>query len=148
MTCVYCGRKTKLKAFCSTACQFKHHEQKVGKIYGQLPKIVEAEVPIRKTITVPEAKKWPPNIFCKVYKTNKSWCARLQIGRKISKRTWGGTKYGEDTARLAATLQRALWLIECGQLRVEDGDPFAFMSFEDTHKDPIRVRNSYAGEME
>jgi hypothetical protein len=62
-----------------------------------------------------------------------SWyVATITIKRKTQARRWSINKHGEDGARLAASLQRLLWLVENGAWNPADGDPLAIMSYSDS----------------
>ena len=56
------------------------------------------------------------------------YVASIQVQGKPRSRRWSVDKYGEDGARLAASLQRMLWIIEEGCWKPEDGDPLALLS--------------------
>ena len=60
------------------------------------------------------------------------YVASLTIKRKTQQRKWSVDKHGEDGARLAASLQRMLWLIEAGQWNPAAGDPLAIASYAES----------------
>ena len=60
------------------------------------------------------------------------YVASFTIKRKTKQRKWSVDKHGEDGARLAASLQRLLWIIEAGQWNPSAGDPLAIASYAES----------------
>lgn len=60
------------------------------------------------------------------------YVASISVGGKITQRRWSVDKHGEDGAKLCASLQRLLWIIEKGQWNPSDGDPLAIMSYAES----------------
>jgi len=58
--------------------------------------------------------------------------AQCQTKGKKHARRWSVDKYGHDTAKLLASLQKMMWLIEGGAWKPEDGDPMALLAYTDT----------------
>lgn len=57
------------------------------------------------------------------------YVAAIQVKNKVRARRWSVAKYGEDGARLAASLQRMLWILEEKCWKPADGDPLALLSY-------------------
>lgn len=58
--------------------------------------------------------------------------AMCQVNGKKHARRWSVDKYGHDSAKLLATLQKMMWMIEGGAWRVEDGDPLAILNYAES----------------
>jgi len=75
-----------------------------------------------------------------VYRTRNRFAAKLKFGPQLKLRIFNIDRLGESGARLAASLQRMVWLIECGAWRIEDGDPLMFSTF----REMLRGNQDYA----
>lgn len=62
------------------------------------------------------------------------WVAHLKVGADKRQRAFPIAKLGEARARLMATLQRMMWLLETGAWKPDDGDPLALLRYTDTFK--------------
>jgi hypothetical protein len=60
------------------------------------------------------------------------YVASVMIKGKAKARRWSITKYGESGAKLAASLQKLLWVVENGLWNPADGDPLAIMSYSES----------------
>jgi hypothetical protein len=65
-------------------------------------------------------------------RTDDYYVAAMMIKGKYKGRRWSVTKHGEAGAKLAASLQKLLWIVECGLWNPTDGDPLAIMSYADS----------------
>lgn len=57
------------------------------------------------------------------------YVAAIMVGGKTLSRRWSVTKHGEAGAKLAASLQKLLWVVENGLWNPDDGDPLAIMNY-------------------
>jgi len=70
---------------------------------------------------------------CDGYGRESSWyVAAMVFNGKPHARRWSVSKYGEDGARLAASLQKLLWLVESGTWNPADGDVLSILSYAQT----------------
>ena len=60
------------------------------------------------------------------------YVASIMIRGKAMARRWSINKHGEGGARLAASLQKLLWVVENGLWNPADGDPLAIMSYAES----------------
>jgi hypothetical protein len=60
------------------------------------------------------------------------YCARIWLKGRLLNRRWSITKHGEDGARLAASLQKLLWVVENGLWTPADGDPLAITGYAES----------------
>lgn len=67
------------------------------------------------------------------YGRREEWVtAAIMINGEQLKRRWSVAKHGKAGAKMLASLQRMMWMIENGVWKPEDGDPFAAMTYEET----------------
>lgn len=60
------------------------------------------------------------------------YVASITVNGKTQCRKWSVGKHGEDGARIAASLQRLLWVIENGQWNPDNGDPLAIAGYAES----------------
>ena len=60
------------------------------------------------------------------------YVASIMIRGKAMARRWSIKKHGEAGAKLAASLQKLLWVVENGLWNPADGDPLAIMSYAES----------------
>jgi hypothetical protein len=60
------------------------------------------------------------------------YVASIMIRGKAMARRWSIQKHGEAGAKLAASLQKLLWVVENGLWNPADGDPLAIMSYAES----------------
>jgi hypothetical protein len=65
-------------------------------------------------------------------RTDDCYVASIMIKGKPIARRWSINKHGEAGAKLAASLQKLLWVVENGLWTPADGDPLAIMSYAES----------------
>lgn len=60
------------------------------------------------------------------------YIARINVCGRRLRRTFSADRLGHDGARMAASLQRLVWLIDFEIWNPRDGDPFEILNFRDT----------------
>lgn len=60
------------------------------------------------------------------------YVAAIMVKGKQKARRWSINKHGEAGAKLAASLQKLLWVVEHGIWNPEDGDPLAILGYADS----------------
>ena len=67
------------------------------------------------------------------YGRESSWyVAAMGVKGRVLCRKWSISKYGEDGAKLAASLQKLLWVVESGLWKPEHGDPLAIIGYSES----------------
>jgi len=71
------------------------------------------------------------------------WVALLTLDGKCYQKTFSIKKLGDRSAKLCASMQRLIWLIDLGIWSPDKGDPFKLLSFMDTFEgnEDIRIQD-------
>lgn len=148
--CVTCGKKVKASAGCQcAACADK------GRIYARNAYRGKMGIPMEAPILTGGEKRRKSASLPKKSRTYKHpltqlsggvkrvelkdgygrvgvfFLAGCSIKGKIYSRKFSVDKYGYDAAKLLASMQRLMWLVEGGVWRPQDGDPLALLSYTD-----------------
>lgn len=77
-----------------------------------------------------------------VCETGGCFVAHISVLGKGKSKSFSITKLGSAGAKLAASLQRMVWLIETGVWNPKDGDPFQILSYSESFKGNNEYENS------
>lgn len=81
-------------------------------------------------------------IFTDSGKKRAVWIATLYVMGRRQRRVFSVNRCGEYGAKLAASLQRLVWLIDFGLWKPRDGDPLEILSYSEAHKGNRDYENS------
>jgi hypothetical protein len=140
IVCAFCGHTSEAhrsdKKYCSQTCGIlafrKRHLLKTGKPYD--PKLQPSYIKARGRRKRERELAWRKraNSLTKgIHKRAGCWYATFNQSGIQTSRGFSIKRLGNQAAKLAATFQRMVWLLDHQVWRPEEGDPLKHMSYAD-----------------